>query len=80
MTSSGTTVRSSWQASARVCSLCKVNLETMVGGFKMYLIFFFFWPHCVAHGILVLQLGTEARHLAVKAWSPNHQGTPKMYF
>ena len=53
----------------------------MVGGFKMYLIFFFFCgPHCEAHGILVPQLGTEPRHLAVKAWSPNHQGTPKMYF
>ena len=42
--------------------------------------FFFFWPHCEAHGILVLQLGTEPRYLAVKAWSPNHQGTSKMYF
>ena len=80
MTSSGTTVCSSWQASARVCIVCARLIWKLWLGVLRCSWFFFFWPHCEAHGILVLQLGTEPRYLAVKAWSPNHQGTSKMYF
>ena len=34
-------------------------------------IFCYFWPHCVACGILVPCPGTEARPSAVKAWNSN---------
>ena len=38
--------------------------------------FFFFWPHCVARGILVPRPGIEpARTAAVKALNPNHWTT-----
>ena len=35
-------------------------------------LFFFFWPHCVACGILVPQPGIEPVPSAVKVLSPNH--------
>ena len=34
--------------------------------------FFFFWPCCVACGILVTQRGIEPWPPAVEVWSPNH--------
>ena len=34
--------------------------------------FFFFWPHCVACGILVSQPGIKSGALAVRVLSPNH--------
>lgn len=80
MSSSGTTLYSSWQASTRVCIVCaRLIWKLWLGVLRCIWFFFFFWPHCEAHGILVLQLGTEPRHLVVKAGSPNHLGTSKMY-
>ena len=35
-------------------------------------LFFFFWPHLMACGILVIQPGIEPHFLAVRAQSPNH--------
>ena len=40
--------------------------------FKGSSFFFFFWPCCMACGILVPQPGIEHRPLAVRAWNPNH--------
>lgn len=37
--------------------------------------YFLFWQHHVASGILVTQLGTETRPMAVKLSSPNHWTT-----
>ena len=39
------------------------------------LLFFFFWPHYMACGVLVPRLGAEPRPLAVKAWSLNQWTT-----
>ena len=35
-------------------------------------IYYFYWPHCAACGILVPQPGAKPTPSAVKAWSPNH--------
>ena len=37
-----------------------------------YFLFFFFWPHCVACGILVPRPGIKPTSPAVEAWSLNH--------
>jgi len=39
------------------------------------LFYLFFWPHCMAYGILFPQPGTEFRPSAVKASSHNHWTT-----
>ena len=37
--------------------------------------FFFFWPHSMVCGNLVIQKGIEPRSMVLKAWSLNHWTT-----
>ena len=53
-------------------------LSTWLSSFQVHLspcFFFFFPPHLVASGILVLPPGMELTPFAVKAWSLNHWTT-----
>ena len=48
-----------------------------------FYLFINFWPYHIAYAILVPQSETEPRHIAVKAWSPNHwtiREFPHLYF
>ena len=51
----------------QIVSFSKINFYWTIVPF-----FFFFWPRCVACGILVPQPGIEPTPLVLEVWSLNH--------
>ena len=74
------------QARGRLCVSCIgrwilyhwATREALAGTVYIYSFFFFFWLHCTACLILVLQPGIEPLHPGVGQQSPNH-GTAREF-
>ena len=50
----------------------EMNMNLEMNCIWDFILLFFFWPHDVARGILVLQSGIEPVPPAVEAWILNH--------